>query len=627
MNNIKKFKFLIFFVIILGYSLSQNYNISGLVLDSKKNEPIINANVYIEKYDIGTTTDKNGLFLLNLNDFNEPTIIINIKMIGYEKVSISTNLSDKKIILGEVYLENESIKLESVHIHSHRDKTKNISDISLSGQNLNDNLIGNIATTISSQPNIGVNSFGAVTSKPVLRGYSGDRFLLTKDGNRTGDLSQSSIDHVITLDMTEVSKIEIVRGPKSLLYGSNSIGGVINTTIVGNPRVRVKETYKKIFFGGESFNKGIYGNLALYVPIKNNQVNILVSNRQSGNQVSPIGELENTYSYSSNYKIGLTRYNENGYTNFIFENFAMDYGIPPSIEGHINGVDIDLLKNTFQANFHKDMSFNNFNQLDIKYNFIDYEHQEFENNSNNYSVALSKNTHNFKIEFKSPNSVIGSEINYKQFLPSGLYWTPETNELDVSLYGYHQKEFNNFNLLSSFRIGHLSVEPKLNNISFSNLNEQEVKNRKFDFFSSSLGVSKFFNNFKFDSWIMSTMRGPKVEELYSDGPHLGSYSYEIGEPNLKVEKIYGIESSINYSGEPLNISLTTFYNYSPYYYQMSKIGECTDLTLQECSDLGFIQTGVGSGGWLYIYKTKGVEALVKGLEFNLSYSYKKLKIT
>ena len=135
------------------------------------------------------------------------------------------------------------------------------------------------------------------------------------------------------------------------------------------------------------------------------------------------------------------------------------------------------------------------------------------------------------------NSVVGSEINYKQFLPSGLYWTPETNELDISLYGYHQKEFNNFDLLSSFRIGHLSVEPILNNISFSNLNQQEVKNRKFDFFSSSIGVSKIFDNFKFNSWIMNTMRGPKVEELYSDGPHLGSYSYEIGEPNLELEKI------------------------------------------------------------------------------------------
>ena len=55
-------------------------------------------------------------------------------------------------------------------------------------------------------------------------------------------------------------------------------------------------------------------------------------------------------------------------------------------------------------------------------------------------MALSKNTHNFKIEFKSPNSVIGSEINYKQFLPNGFYWTPITDELNVSLYGFYEKK-------------------------------------------------------------------------------------------------------------------------------------------------------------------------------------------
>ena len=123
-----------------------------------------------------------------------------------------------------------------------------ISDISLSGQKLNENLMGNIATTLSNQPNIGVNSYGIVTSKPVLRGYSGDRFLLIKDGNKAGDLSQSSIDHVITLDMTEVSEVEIIRGAKAVLYGSNAIGGVINTSISGNPKVRVDNFFNKFFF-------------------------------------------------------------------------------------------------------------------------------------------------------------------------------------------------------------------------------------------------------------------------------------------------------------------------------------------------------------------------------------------
>ena len=87
---------------------------------------------------------------------------------------------------------------------------------------IRDSLKGNIATTLTNYPNIGINSFGTVVSKPSLRGFSGDRFLLTNDGNETGDLSQSSIDHVITLDMSEVNQIEIIRGPKSLVFGMNA---------------------------------------------------------------------------------------------------------------------------------------------------------------------------------------------------------------------------------------------------------------------------------------------------------------------------------------------------------------------------------------------------------------------
>ena len=609
----------------------QAYSISGTVLDSKSKAPINNVNIYIENYTVGTVTDVDGLFILNINTELNSNVHLIVKMIGYKEEHIQFKLLTPKITLGEIHLISESLELESIHIHSHKNKSTQISDISLSGKVLNENLVGNIATTLSNQPNIGVNSYGIVTSKPVLRGYSGDRFLLTKDGNKTGDLSQSSIDHVITLDMTEISAIEVMRGPKSLIYGSNTIGGVINTSISGNPKVRVNRFLKKFLFGGESFNNSIYGNMMFYVPFKNNQINIFLSNQNTKNQTSPIGELDNTYAENFNYKLGYTKYSKDGdYINFIFEKFHMNYGIPPSLEGHINGVDIKLIKNTFQINYHHHISFYNLDQLDVKYNFIDYEHKEFENNSDYFAVALSKNTHSFKIQFQSANLIIGSEFNYKQFSPSGFYWTPKTDELDLSVYGFKEKDFNSIDLLGSFRMGYLCIQPLKNNLSFSNLNSQEVVERNFNYFSSSLGIRKIINQFEINAWLMNTMKAPKIEELYSDGPHLGTYSYEIGKPNLRLEKTYGIESSVRYNNSPVDISLSTFYNYSPYYYQMSKMGECEgEFIIGEshpCAGAEFIEWGSGSSGWLYKYQTKGVESLIKGLEFNLNYDYKNFNI-
>jgi len=632
LNNIKKY-FLVLSMICLGFSSSQTYHIRGFVLDSETFEPLDKVNIFIENTNYGAMTDEDGFFNLKINNYSKNNIYLNVEMIGYKKLHLLIDLLENKIDLNKIYLTLESLAIESIHIHANSHEKKQISDISISGQKLNENLTGNIATTLSNQPNIGVNSFGAVTSKPVLRGYSGDRFLLIKDGSVMGDLSQSSIDHVITLDMIQVNEIEIIRGPKSLVYGSNAIGGVINTSISGNPKVRVDKFYKNFTFGGDSFNDGKYGNLMLYIPIKNNQMNIMLNERATSDQDSPIGILENTYSENQNFKVGLTHYRKNNFLNFIIENYSMDYGIPPSLDfGHVNGVDIDLIKNTFQINFHQDILLSHFNQLDIKYNFIDYEHKEFENNANSPSVSLAKKTYNIKIELQSLNSIIGSEINYKQFLPGGLYWTPKTDEMELSIYSYYEKELKSFDLLSAFRIGYMSIKPKQEIISMENLNPQDIKERSFEFYSSSIGIRKVLNKFEFNSWIMNTMRGPRIEELFSDGPHLAAYSYEIGEPYLKKEEIYGIESSVSYNTSQFNTSVTTFYNYSPYFYQMTQKGECEEEFIigqtHPChGEIGedFIQFGVPPG-WLYKYQTKGVKSLIKGLEFNLDYHYRNFRV-
>ena len=314
--NLKTIKYLLLLLLFNNFLFPSTISIVGKVLDSKTQSPISNVNIFIKNNQIGTTTNKNGYFNLELNKSkNSNDLILTIQMIGYEKKDILIDLSKNAIDLGLIFIKSKAIELKTIDIHSHKHSSKQISDIIIEGNELNKNLKSNIASTLANQPNIGINSFGSVTSKPALRGFSGDRFLLTKDGIETGDLSQSSIDHAIALDMTEVQQIEIIRGPKSLIYGPNTIGGVVNTSLLGNPTIRVNKLYQKYLFGTESFNNAVYGNIMFYIPIKNNQINLFFSNRNTDNESSPIGELDNTKSNTTNYKIGYTNYNKNGYIN------------------------------------------------------------------------------------------------------------------------------------------------------------------------------------------------------------------------------------------------------------------------------------------------------------------------
>ena len=640
-------KHLYLLIVFQSFLFSLTSTISGTVLDFETQEPIKDVSVFIKSHSIGAKTDYSGYFFLLTQNIKQKQILLNIKMIGYEEKVVSVDLLSGVIDLGLIFINKKPIELEPLDIHSHKSQSSQISDIIISDKELNENLKGNIANTLSSYPNIGINCFGSVVSKPSLRGFSGDRFLLTKDGVETGDLSQSSIDHVITLDMSEVTQIEIIRGPRSLVYGLNAIGGIVNTSLIGSPDIRVNQLYQKLSIGGESYNNGIYGNMMFYIPFKNNQVNIFLSNRNTGNEISSIGELPNTNSNVLNYKFGFTNYQKKSYINFVIENFNMGYGIPPNPGGHISGVDILLNKKSAQINYHQDLSYNIFSQLDIKYNFIDYIHLELVNESvdsddifeifdnGDFHVALAKETHNFQLELSSENSVLGLELNSKNFEPSGFYLSPDTNEAYLSIYGFRDKKNSNLdvNFLSSFRLGYFSSNPKTDNIQYVNLESSDVKKRNFTTVSLSCGFKKKINKVEFNTWIMHTMRPPRVEELYSDGPHLGSYAYEIGNPNLGAEKIYGIENSLIFNDNPFKFSFITFYNYSPYYYEMAKMGDCEfpdDWQLWEthpCYGADFIEWGSGGYGWLYKYNSRGSEAIIKGLEVDFEYKLEKFLLS
>ena len=115
----------------------------------------------------------------------------------------------------------------------------------LGGQELTKELQGTLGATLENQPGIALRSFGPGPARPVIRGLDGDRVLIVEDGLRMGDLSSQSGDHGVNVNPASASSIEVVRGPATLLYGANAIGGLVNVitndipTCAGHPAHRI----------------------------------------------------------------------------------------------------------------------------------------------------------------------------------------------------------------------------------------------------------------------------------------------------------------------------------------------------------------------------------------------------
>ena len=181
---------------------------------------------------------------------------------------------------------------------------------------------------------------------------------------------------------------------------------------------------------------------------------------------------------------------------------------------------------------------------------------------------------------------------------------------------YEKKIFKTIFQFSS-RIEHLYIVPEKSFLFLSNIEEDQVTNRNYTIFSGAVGGYRNLNKWKLSFGGMLTSRAPSIDHLFSDGPHLGTYSYEIGEPNLKIENTLGLESSLEYVTGKSDIRFTLYHNYSPNYHISTALGN------EYVTGADYIEWGSGSAGWLYKYQMKGLETKIYGFESEIDYNLTK----
>ncbi len=572
--------------------------ITGSIEDAETGEPIRFAQVLVEEANRSSRTDRQGHFEVRFLEAGSYTL--KAWRIGYEPlvslVSVGSAGSDTSHVI--LRMPVSLIQLGEVIVDGHSEShVITDSDMDMGGKRLRQHLGTTIAETLDNEPGIAVRSMGPAPARPVLRGLGGDRLLVIEDGGRTGDLSSTSADHAVAVDPLMTERIEVVRGPAALLYGPNALGGVVNAVRGYVPVIMPTEIHAVGVFQGQSANDGLSGGFSLEAPIGGFAVRTDGSVRNSGDVSTPVGILANTALTTGNGSVGISRIGEWGHAGVSGSYYTSRYGIPGGFVGaHPNGVDIDVSRHHLKT---KGMILDilpRFSHLEFEGSFSRYFHQEYEASGAlgvefgvlSYYGRLLARTHG-----RRHNRLASIWGGYRDFASGGFSFTPDSREWTVAVFRYQDINLENMSFQGGLRYDLRTVRPRT-------VGEETraglIRNRTTGGFSGSLRMfRRLGDDFSVGIGGVRSIRMPGIEELFSSGPHLAAYTFEIGNAGLGVEKGLGVEAFGEYRSERFSGSLNLYHNYIQNYIYPRNTGTISARTLLAV----YQQTGstVRMAGW------------------------------
>jgi len=559
--------FIVTVLFFIQYHLlfSQESIITGYVQDSKSGIAISQCTILFLPSNLSLKTDKNGYYIAHVPSSPKVDVIITHPLFKESRQSIILSKEDTtklSITLIPSTFSTKTILVEDDHFHNGIRQGE--SDILVSGDFLRKNLTSTIGETMKNIPGISVQSMGASTARPTLRGMGMDRVLLFEDGQKSGDLSATSADHAVSIDPQSIDHIEVIRGPMAFLYSSNSIGGIINVTRNTIPTVLPKDIQASSQLFGESVSKLASLSGKIEIPFSKVSLRSDVSYKNSQPYFTPIGVLRNTQSSMFNTSIGGTYFGDKGYFGGGFSLFTNNYGIPPdSLLGHPNGVTVSMMKSRVETKSELFFPEELFSHIELLGSFIDYSHKEIEANGRvgmSFSLKTSSLTalSDVSTSVKDSKTKIGLWMEHRNFQSGGFTFTPNTNEFSSAVMTYHSFERNSLSFDISLRYDVRSILPFMNDSSVAGMVENKV------FANISGAIETVYNKHKdvsFGTRFLRTFRAPMTEELFSEGPHLAAYSYDVGNASLEQELGTSIEAFTTLSNETFFSKMSVYATY------------------------------------------------------------------
>ena len=470
---------------------------------------------------------------------------------------------------------------------------------SMDGDELQRNLSSSVPATLESVPGFHVQYNGPGATNPTIRGMPGDRVLMLEDGHRTGDIYWTASDHGVMVEPISAARMEVIRGPASLLYGSNALGGVVNVIREDVPTFRPDVVEGTVTTQLESVNNGLGGGAVLRGPLGPLAFYAEATGRRAGDTKTPAGPLEQTQMAGFNLASGLSWVPEWGVVGAAVRYFDTVYGVPGEFGGelipggHPGGVDIEAsrLSSRFHADYEGPLGV--FDGLELRTNVTRYLHDEIEGTLGDQDilgarfVQISTDSHlvahhdavGDPEDSVSIEGALGLSFQSRDLEASGLSpGTRSGTERSVGGFVYEQLHRQPFRLQAGIRGDYRwTSTDDLSPLRVRTTERRIVKvvtPRTFGSISGSLATLwDFAEDWTIGASFSRSFRNPTIEELYSDGPHLADFSFDIGTPDLASEVGLGADVFLRAELSKVSVEAATYANRVDNYIYYSPTGE------------------------------------------------------
>ncbi len=578
-------RIILFWFLILSYQLSiSQINISGKITDNK-NLPLPGVTVFAPDMNKGTVSDINGNY--KLENLARGTQKIQYTFLGYTNHVESLQVKDENIIvnvkLHESAIEMEELVVTGGYSSTQHENAVKIEILKLDPRNLESS--PNFMEIITKVPGVDMISKGSGVSKPVIRGLSMNDILVLNNGVRFENYQYSS-HHPLGIDEFGISDIEIIKGPASMIYGSDAIGGVINFikekpapvgTFVGDYNLQLfsntlgmtnnlglKGSSNKFFGGvriGQKTNADFLQGGGEFVP--NSRFNEMSLKANAG-FTDKIGTFKLFYDYNQQ-KLGLV------------EDEALE---EITQRGRKNEIFFQQL-NTHLLSLQNKLYLGNY-KLDVNAAFQNTEFSHI-GEKDTYEIQMQLSTLTYDVKFYLPSDdkseyIVGlqgfnqenTNINHREII-----LLPDAITNNYSAFALLQYTF--FNKLK-FQTGLRYDIKNISSQAVGNPSDAEsyrkALNKSYGSFSGSLGATyNLTHGLLFRANFGAAYRTPNLAELTSKGQH--ELRYELGDANLVPENSYETDFSVHYHKSNITLDFALFYNIIDHFIFISPTGDST----------------------------------------------------